>query len=135
MNKTRIAVAGAGIIGQAHMGVMLKSATCVLSAIVDLSPAAAGVAEKTGVPLYASIEELLSKSRPDGLILATPNQLRDAPLVHQLEHFGKVVRGEAQPLVTALDGLQNLRITEAIAQAAKTGQVVELIELIELAMH
>ena len=52
--------------------------------------------------------------------------VRDDPLKHQMEHFGKVIRGETQPLVTARDGLLNLRITEAIAQAAKTGQVVEL---------
>jgi predicted dehydrogenase len=52
--------------------------------------------------------------------------VRDDPLKHQMEHFGAVIRGEAQPLVTAFDGLQNLRVTEAIAQAAKTGQLVKL---------
>ncbi|MFC5520003.1 Gfo/Idh/MocA family protein [Polaromonas jejuensis] len=75
MNKTRIAVAGAGYIGQAHMGVALNSPTCDLSAIVDPSPAAVDLAAKAGVPLYTSIEELLAKDRPDGLILATPNHL------------------------------------------------------------
>jgi predicted dehydrogenase len=75
MNKIRIAVAGAGYIGQAHMGVALTSPTCALSAIVDPSPAAVDVAAKAGVPLYRSIDELLDKDRPDGLILATPNQL------------------------------------------------------------
>jgi predicted dehydrogenase len=48
------------------------------------------------------------------------------PLGRQLEHFGAVVRGEAEPLVTARDGLANLRVTEAIAEAAKTGRVVHL---------
>ncbi|HNW01679.1 MAG TPA: Gfo/Idh/MocA family oxidoreductase [Burkholderiaceae bacterium] len=75
MNKTRIAVAGAGYIGQAHMDVAQASPTCVLSAIVDPSPAAVALAAKAGVPLYASLDELLSKDRPDGLILATPNHL------------------------------------------------------------
>jgi predicted dehydrogenase len=51
---------------------------------------------------------------------------REDPLAHQLEHFGAVIRAEAQPLVTARDGLQNLRITEAIVAAAKTGQVVDI---------
>jgi predicted dehydrogenase len=50
---------------------------------------------------------------------------RDDPLEHQMEHFGRVVRGEAKPIVTARDGLRNLRITEAIVKAAKTGAVVE----------
>ena len=50
---------------------------------------------------------------------------RDDPLKHQLEHFGAVIRGEATPLVTARDGLQNLRITEAIAESARTGAIVD----------
>jgi predicted dehydrogenase len=52
--------------------------------------------------------------------------LRDDPLVHQLEHFGAVVRGEVEPLVSARDGLRNLRITEAISAAAKSGRAIEL---------
>ena len=34
------------------------------------------------------------------------------------------IRGEAEPLVTARHGLQNLRVTEAIAEAAKTGRTM-----------
>jgi predicted dehydrogenase len=75
MTKIRIAVAGAGLIGQAHIKVLGESPSCMLSAIVDPSPAAIEVATKEGVPLYKTIDELLSKNRPDGLILATPNQL------------------------------------------------------------
>ena len=65
MNLTRIAVAGAGYIGQAHMGVAQSSATVKLSAVVDPSPAAKAVAEKAGVPLYASLAELLAKPDPE----------------------------------------------------------------------
>ncbi|MGI9219083.1 MAG: Gfo/Idh/MocA family protein [Hydrogenophaga sp.] len=75
MSKTRIAVAGAGLIGQAHIRVLLASPACVLSAVVDPSPAAAAVAAQAGVPLFASIDELLAQDRPDGVVLATPNPL------------------------------------------------------------
>jgi predicted dehydrogenase len=75
MPKTRIAVAGAGLIGQAHIGVLLASPTCALSAVVDPSSAAAAVAAQAGVPLFTSIDELLARDRPDGLLLATPNSL------------------------------------------------------------
>ncbi|SPB15644.1 inositol 2-dehydrogenase [Caballeronia novacaledonica] len=68
-------MAGAGYIGQAHMGVAQASATCTLSAIVDPAPAAAAIAEQAGVPLYRTLDELLAKDRPDGVVLATPNQL------------------------------------------------------------
>jgi predicted dehydrogenase len=50
---------------------------------------------------------------------------RDDPLRLQLEHFARVIRREAQPLVSARDGLQNLRITEAIVEAANAGAVVD----------
>jgi predicted dehydrogenase len=49
---------------------------------------------------------------------------RDDPLAHQIEHFGRVVRGEANPIVSVRDGLQNPRMTEAIAEAARSGSIV-----------
>ena len=73
--RTRIAVAGAGLIGQAHVRVALKSATVALSAIVDPAPAARAVAEAAGVPLYVSLAALFAKDKPDGVVLATPNAL------------------------------------------------------------
>ncbi|MDR5753259.1 MULTISPECIES: Gfo/Idh/MocA family oxidoreductase [unclassified Caballeronia] len=75
METTRIAVAGAGYIGLAHIGVIQANPACTLSAIVDPSPGAASVAQKAGVPLYRSLDELLDKARPDGVLLATPNAL------------------------------------------------------------
>jgi predicted dehydrogenase len=75
VNKTRIAVAGAGYIGQAHMGVAQRSATVELSAIVDPSPAAKAHADAAGVPLYTSLAKLFANDKPDGVVLATPNAL------------------------------------------------------------
>jgi predicted dehydrogenase len=75
MIQTRIAVAGAGYIGQAHIEALLASPRCELSAIVDPSPAASAVAARTGVPLYATLDELITRDRPDGVVLATPNAL------------------------------------------------------------
>lgn len=51
---------------------------------------------------------------------------REDPLALQIEHFAAVIRGEAEPLVTCRDGLQNLRVTEAILEAARTGQAVSI---------
>ncbi|MDH5339037.1 MAG: Gfo/Idh/MocA family oxidoreductase, partial [Rubrivivax sp.] len=75
MSKTRLAVAGTGYIGQAHMAVARASVRCTLSAVADPSPAAVEAATRAGVPLYASLDELLARDRPDGVVLATPNQL------------------------------------------------------------
>ena len=73
--RTRIAVAGAGYIGLAHIAALRESRTCALSAIADPSPPAAQAAADAGVPLFASLDELLRMARPDGVVLATPNEL------------------------------------------------------------
>ncbi|WP_077034979.1 Gfo/Idh/MocA family protein [Pelomonas sp. KK5] len=71
----RIAVAGAGLIGQAHLGAIAASPCCALSAIVDPAPAAEALAARLGVPLHRTLETLLARDRPDGIVLATPNAL------------------------------------------------------------
>ena len=75
MTTVRIAVAGAGLIGQRHIEEIHASSVAQLAAVVDPGPAAPEVAEKFGAPLHRSLAELFAKDRPDGVILATPNQL------------------------------------------------------------
>ncbi|MEL7463188.1 MAG: Gfo/Idh/MocA family oxidoreductase [Pseudomonadota bacterium] len=48
------------------------------------------------------------------------------PLVRQLAHFWDVVEGDAAPLVPGAEGLQSLRVIEAIKEAAATGGLVEV---------
>jgi len=57
---------------------------------------------------------------------ATAPIVRQDPLELQLDHFCNVIQGTEPPLVTVRDGLRNLIITEAIAEAARTGQIVEI---------
>jgi predicted dehydrogenase len=71
----RIAVVGAGAIGRAHIDRILKSRDCRLVTIVDPAPGALEVAAKAGVPLLASLPDLLAKQTLDGVIIATPNRL------------------------------------------------------------
>lgn len=75
-------MAGAGYIGQAHIDAARKSGTVALCAVVDPSPGAKAHADAAGVPLYASLADLFAKERPEGVVLATPNQLHVA---HALE--------------------------------------------------
>ena len=111
MSKTRIAVAGAGYIGLAHMGVVRASTTCTLSAVVDPAPTATAHAESAGVPLYTSLASLFAEDKPDGVILATPNQLHlahaleciEARLPMLLEKPIAPTVAEAQQLVEAAD--------------------------------
>jgi predicted dehydrogenase len=111
MNKTRIAVAGAGYIGQAHMGVAQNSKTCTLSAIVDPSLAAVDVAARAGVPLYTSLDELLAQDRPDGLVLATPNPLH-VPQALQCIAAGLPLLIEKPIATTVAEGEQLLQVVD-----------------------
>lgn len=72
----KIAVAGAGLIGRRHIEIIRTCAPDVgLAAIVDPADEARQFAESLRVPWYSSLEQMFASSRPDGVILATPNQL------------------------------------------------------------
>ena len=111
MSKTRIAVAGAGLIGRSHINVVQASATVELTAVVDPSPQADAIARAAGVPLYRTLEDLLQQARPDGIVLATPNQLHvpqalqciEAGVSCLLEKPIAPTVAEAEALVTAAE--------------------------------
>ena len=74
VRPVRIAVAGAGLIGARHAQRIATGATTRLAAVVDPDPRAQLVADRYGVPRYATLGELFDRSRPDAVVLATPNQ-------------------------------------------------------------
>ena len=113
VDKIRIAVAGAGLIGRRHIEEIQKSASCKLSAIVDPLPKAADVAHQAGVPLYRSLGELFATHKPDGVVLATPNQLH-------VEQALECVRAGVPTLVEkplAHTPAEGLRLCEAAEHA------------------
>jgi predicted dehydrogenase len=78
LSQVRIAVAGAGLIGKRHIEEIDASDSAALASIVDPGPVAPKLAQQYGVPLYSSLAELFAKGKPDGIVLATPNQLHVA---------------------------------------------------------
>ena len=75
MSQLKLAVVGAGQIGARHMELIAECSRARLCAVVDPSATAAALAARWDVPHLASIEELLPATRPDGIVLATPNHL------------------------------------------------------------
>src|SRR3954462_7273928 len=71
----RIPVAGAGLIGQAHIKRILEEPAAELAAIVDPSPKEQEQAASLGVPCFADLAEGLREAGPDGVVIATPNHL------------------------------------------------------------
>ncbi len=52
--------------------------------------------------------------------------VREDPLAVQLEHFIRVIKGIEAPLVTAYEGLQNVRIIEAIQESIVSQKTVHV---------
>jgi predicted dehydrogenase len=111
MNPTRIAVAGAGYIGLAHIEVIRNNPLCTLSAIVDPSPASQDVAAAVGARHFNTLDDMLAQDRPDGVVLATPNSL----------HVPQALQCLAQGLPTLLEK----PIAPTLAEALKLVEAVE----------
>jgi predicted dehydrogenase len=71
----RLALVGAGLIGREHAALMRAHSDVELAAIADPSPAALEYARQLGVPYYEDYEEMLDTVRPDGVVVASPNNL------------------------------------------------------------
>lgn len=78
--KLRIAVVGAGFMGQLHARAVTESDLAALSAIVD--PAASGreAAEQFGTRHFASIDDALEQSDIDAFVVAVPDRQHQAAI-------------------------------------------------------
>jgi predicted dehydrogenase len=117
---TNIAVVGAGLIGRRHIELIRESDRCSLAGIVDPSPAAEEFCKQTGQSLFKSLDDLLAHHKPDGIILATPNQLHaeqallciafgvptlvEKPLAHTLDAGAEICKAAEDAGVPILVG-------------------------------
>ena len=74
----RLVVAGAGLIGQAHIQRVLVVPGAQLAGIVDVAPKVKEQADALGVPWTPHPETMLEICRPDGVVVALPNQFHFA---------------------------------------------------------
>jgi predicted dehydrogenase len=75
MNKLKISVIGVGLGGKIHIKRLKYSAEMHLDSIIAPNRQFNhSVAISEGVPIFHSIEECINKRRPDGIIIASPNQ-------------------------------------------------------------
>ena len=76
MAPVRIAVIGAGLIGRKHIAVLRSgNPDYTLAAVADPAPAAAAEAKQLGYKCFSGVDEMLDRVKPDGAIIAVPNQL------------------------------------------------------------
>ena len=147
MSPVNIAVAGAGVIGRAHMAVIAQNPRCRLSAVADPSDTAQALAHDHGVPWYASLEALLAAALPDGVIVATPNALHvpqalqclaagvsvlvEKPIAHTVEQAEKLVQAAQTHAAQVLIGHHRahspiMRQAKAVIDAGHLGQLVSI---------
>lgn len=112
MPPVNIAVAGAGVIGRAHIDVIAQSSRCRLSAIADPSEAAQALAQAHGVPWFATLDALLAAVSPDGVVLATPNAMH-VPQALQCIAAGVPVLVEKPIAHTVADARKLVQATQA----------------------
>jgi len=72
-DKSRIAVIGAGLIGQKHAALIASSTVATLAGICDSDGSRAQVAQECQTPFYQRLELLLEQEKPEGAIIAIPN--------------------------------------------------------------
>ena len=70
-----ISMIGAGLIGERHARLIRQMPGVRLASIVDPSEDAKALADRFDTPWFADMAEMLTRSRPEGVIIATPNRL------------------------------------------------------------
>ena len=130
---TRIAVVGAGLIGRKHLGILKEDPAFEVAGIADPSPQAEAYARENGFAYFRDTEELLDKTKPDGVVVANPNALHretallciarkipaivEKPIADTLRDASAIVDAAAKANVPVLTG--HHRRHNPIMQAAR----------------
>jgi predicted dehydrogenase len=110
---TRVAIAGAGILGRRHARVFHEIEESTLVGVADPAPdKARAAAEPCGAPAFPDLEALLETVDCDAVAIATPDHLHTEPVLTALA-AGKHVLVE-KPLATT--------VTDARAMAAAAAE-------------
>jgi predicted dehydrogenase len=75
VDRVKLAVVGAGLIGKRHAERIEVEPKAMLFAIVDPSPVGKELAGTLNTAWFPNFAEMIAVGRPDGVIIATPNQL------------------------------------------------------------
>jgi len=114
----RMAVIGGGRMGRVHLRALADSPAVDVGGVVEPSEQAAGQFP-SGLPVYASVAEMLDRDRPDGVVIAAPSGLH-VDLVTELATAGLPILCE-KPCGVSAD--QTRRAAAAVTAADVPFQV------------
>ena len=131
--------------GIQHIEAIKKSKKAILHSIVDINSNAEIVSKKYKSKLFRRIEDLLKSNKPDGVIVATPNQLHEKhsniflknkipvllekPISHEISSAKKIINFSKKyktPLLIGFHRRHNQIISKVknILSSKKLGKVV-----------
>lgn len=119
MTKARIAVAGAGAIGRAHIARIVSSPRATLAGVADPGPSAAEFCAARGIRHFTAVDAMLDGIKPDGVIIASPNAHHRANAIAAIERGIPVLI--EKPIADTIDDAQ------AIAEVSERCGVAVLV--------
>ncbi|MBV6274344.1 Gfo/Idh/MocA family oxidoreductase [Alcaligenaceae bacterium CGII-47] len=145
MSAIQLALIGAGAIGRTHIDRIQRHPQLALSAIADPSAAGKTLAQDLNIPWFASHQDLLERTEPQGVIVATPNAthvsvacdclargipvLVEKPIASTVAEAQELVDASARQNTPALIGHHRrhnpiLHRAKEIIQSGQLGQIV-----------
>jgi len=115
----RIALVGAGRMGQVHLGALQDSDQIELAGVVEPVARTRAQLAVQGIPTYASVDDLLSRDPPEGVLIAAPSDQHPA-LVARLASAGVAMLCE-KPL-----GIRAEQSLEAARTATEAGVLLQV---------
>ncbi len=107
----KLAVLGAGLIGKRHIEHVAAEPMAELSAVVDPSPAGQTLAREHGTKWFPSFAAMVTAEKPEGVIIATPNQIH--------------VANGLESIAAAVPALVEKPIADDVASATKLVEAAE----------
>ncbi len=119
MSLLKLAVIGAGLIGQKHLELVAANTDCKLVAVCDAQPNVATLASQYGAQFYQDYTTMLAQEPLDGVIIATPTQLH--------AEVGIACAKQRLPMLVEKPIAQTLTAAQALLTAAETHGVPLLV--------
>ena len=115
----RIGLLGAGRMGHTHLTAIAGSRLVTVSAVAEPDPAARAAVAATGVPVFASLEEMLAAGDVDGALIAVPTD-------RHVRVLSQVMAAGVPALCEKPCGLSVDEATRCAGIAARAGLVLQV---------
>ena len=120
MHKTKLALVGAGTIGQRHLQAISQVEEAELTAIVDNQAQAESISKEMNVPFFNTTEEMLHALKPEGVIVCTPTEIHLEPVLSSLNAGAHVL--VEKPITPNMEEAQEIiKISQTVSREVLVG--------------